>query len=319
MAITLHPTVKKYRFLLGGAAIFSLMLFLFTSPPSQVTDSLEKAKSSIQQATSSFDSQDYPPKPNGDQPVGNSPQYADDINAAAKPTKSPSRFDDDSKIDENGQNPKAQDKDTPIKEAPTPNRGGSGNKNGVTAIKDKSKAYEGVPDKDVDSGAESLDISDDNSNRPNKPSEPKTVADCTKEPEYVVMVDAGSTGSRVHIYEFDVCYSPPKLNNEVFKMLKPGLSSFDTDAVGAAKSLDPLLDLALESVPVKKQGCTPIAVKATAGLRLLGEEKSNKILKQVREHLEKDYPFAVVDKKGVEIMSGDDEGVYAWIHQLFIR
>lgn len=131
--------------------------------------------------------------------------------------------------------------------------------------------------------------------------------------DYVVMIDAGSTGSRVHVYSFDTCVNPPRLLNEEFKMLKPGLSSFDTDTTGAAKSLDPLLELAVKTVPKDKQGCTPVAVKATAGLRLLGKEKSDAILAEVRSHLEKDYPFAVVGGNGISIMEGKDEGVYAWI------
>ncbi|KAG7192893.1 Guanosine-diphosphatase [Scheffersomyces spartinae] len=135
---------------------------------------------------------------------------------------------------------------------------------------------------------------------------------CDKK-EYVVMIDAGSTGSRVHVYTFNTCMSPPQLLHEEFKMLKPGLSSFDTDTVGAAKSLDPLLQVALDTVPKDKQGCTPVAVKATAGLRLLGQEKSDAILKEVRHHLEVDYPFAVVEGNGISIMDGADEGVYAWI------
>ena len=90
---------------------------------------------------------------------------------------------------------------------------------------------------------------------------------CDKDHQYVVMIDAGSTGSRVHIYEFDVCTQPPTLIKETFEMLKPGLSSFDTDAIGAANSLDPLLKIAMDVVPKSKRSCTPIAVKATAGLR----------------------------------------------------
>ncbi|CCD25804.2 guanosine diphosphatase NDAI_0G00280 [Naumovozyma dairenensis CBS 421] len=137
---------------------------------------------------------------------------------------------------------------------------------------------------------------------------------CTKDHSFVIMIDAGSTGSRIHVYEFDTCTQPPTLINETFEMLKPGLSSFDTDAEGAAKSLDPLLEKALEAVPQDKRSCTPVAVKATAGLRLLGEAKSSKILQAVRSHLENDYPFPVVEgSAGIEIMSGDDEGVYAWI------
>lgn len=142
---------------------------------------------------------------------------------------------------------------------------------------------------------------------------PQGAAGDCKKTDYVVMIDAGSTGSRVHVYSFDTCVSPPRLLNEEFKMLKPGLSSFDTDTKGAANSLNPLLDLALEKVPKDKQSCTPVAVKATAGLRLLGEEKSAAILKEVRAHLTNLYPFAVVEGDGVSIMDGKDEGVFAWV------
>lgn len=131
--------------------------------------------------------------------------------------------------------------------------------------------------------------------------------------EYVIMIDAGSTGSRVHVYSFDTSVAPPVLINEEFKMLKPGLSSFDTDTKGAAASLDPLLEVALETIPKDKQNCSPVAVKATAGLRLLGAAKSDAILKQVRYHLENNYPFPVVEGDGISIMDGSDEGVYAWI------
>ncbi|GMM29823.1 guanosine diphosphatase [Martiniozyma asiatica (nom. inval.)] len=131
--------------------------------------------------------------------------------------------------------------------------------------------------------------------------------------EYVIMIDAGSTGSRVHVYTFDTTTSPPTLINEEFEMLKPGLSSFDVDSEGAALSLDPLLAVALKSIPKDKYSCSPVAVKATAGLRLLGDAKSAAILKEVRRHLEEDFPFPVVEGDGVSIMDGSDEGVFAWI------
>lgn len=136
---------------------------------------------------------------------------------------------------------------------------------------------------------------------------------CDKDHQYVLMIDAGSSGSRIHVYEFDVCTQPPTLIEETFEELKPGLSHYDTDAAGAAKSLDPLLERALDVVPKNKRKCSPVAVKATAGLRLLGDTKSEKILSAVRSHLEDDYPFPVVKKDGVSVMGGDEEGVYAWI------
>ncbi|KAJ3036194.1 Guanosine-diphosphatase [Rhizophlyctis rosea] len=127
------------------------------------------------------------------------------------------------------------------------------------------------------------------------------------------MLDAGSSGSRIHIYSFTYCDSPsPKLEHEDFMQLKPGLSSdtFKTPRE-AANSLDPLMKLALEKVPKEFQKCTPVALKATAGLRMK-EPAGEKIIQEVRQKLEKEYPFHVVEN-GVGIMAGSDEGVYAWI------
>ncbi|KAL1887737.1 Guanosine-diphosphatase [Sporothrix stenoceras] len=139
--------------------------------------------------------------------------------------------------------------------------------------------------------------------------------------QYVLMIDAGSTGSRIHVYKFNNCGATPELESEIFKQTKKvegrssGLSAYPDDPEGAARSLDPLLEEAMREVPDKLKGCTPIAVKATAGLRLLGPEKSQRILDAVRLHLEQNYPFPVqsAEEGGVAIMDGSDEGVYAWI------
>ncbi|CEP16758.1 hypothetical protein [Parasitella parasitica] len=136
-------------------------------------------------------------------------------------------------------------------------------------------------------------------------------ADGQPSTEYAVMIDAGSSGSRVHVYRFNVC-NDPVLEDEVFHMLEPGLSSFKDDAEGAANSLKPLMEIAVKNVPEEYQKCTPIAVKATAGLRMLGADKSNRILDGVRKYLET-YPFPIAGENGIEIMEGKDEGVYAWI------
>lgn len=149
--------------------------------------------------------------------------------------------------------------------------------------------------------------------------------------QYAIMIDAGSTGSRVHVYKFNYCSASPELENEVFDMLRPGLSSFKGDPKAAADSLRPLLATSLKSIPQSLQECTPIAVKATAGLRLLGQQESNEILRAVRRMIGQEYPFVLADGsatkgfvelapgggeiegKAVEIMDGRDEGVFAWI------
>ncbi|KAI8807683.1 nucleoside phosphatase GDA1/CD39 [Cladochytrium replicatum] len=140
--------------------------------------------------------------------------------------------------------------------------------------------------------------------------------------EFALIIDAGSTESRIHVYRFLSCVLPagssadapsPTLEDEVFVQTTPGLSSFRDDPQAAARSLDKLLIVALENVPLEEQKNTPITVKATAGLRLLGKEKSDEILKAVEHRLRKVYPFKVVDRYGVVVMDGKDEGVFAWI------
>ncbi|CAO1636981.1 unnamed protein product [Parajaminaea phylloscopi] len=149
--------------------------------------------------------------------------------------------------------------------------------------------------------------------------------------QYAIMIDAGSTGSRVHVYKFNYCSASPELENEVFEMLRPGLSSFKGNPRAAAESLRPLLATSMKSIPEALRGCSPIAVKATAGLRLLGQQQSNEILRAVRKMIKDEYPFVLADGpatkgvieltpgggeiegKAVEIMDGRDEGVFAWI------
>ncbi|KDR83183.1 hypothetical protein GALMADRAFT_239021 [Galerina marginata CBS 339.88] len=131
--------------------------------------------------------------------------------------------------------------------------------------------------------------------------------------QYALMIDAGSTGSRIHIYKFNNCGASPEYEYEVFNMTQPGLSAFAGKPVEAAKSLDVLLDDAVRVVPKALQSCTPVAVKATAGLRLLPGSQSADILEAVEKRIRNAYPFQLQAKGGVVIMDGKDEGVYAWI------
>ncbi|WVW82828.1 hypothetical protein I302_104840 [Kwoniella bestiolae CBS 10118] len=131
--------------------------------------------------------------------------------------------------------------------------------------------------------------------------------------QYALTIDAGSTGSRIHVYKFNNCGPSPQLEYETFKMLNPGLSAYARDPTAAAASLDPLLEEAHRVVPKELWKCSPVEVKATAGLRLLGQQESNAILDEVRNRLETNWEFVVNGEKSVEIMDGKDEGVYAWI------
>ncbi|KAF5373088.1 hypothetical protein D9758_001567 [Tetrapyrgos nigripes] len=131
--------------------------------------------------------------------------------------------------------------------------------------------------------------------------------------QYALMIDAGSTGSRIHVYKFNNCGSSPSYEYEVFKQTKPGLSDYKGRPEEAARSLDILLDEAVRVVPDSLHACTPVAVKATAGLRLLPGSQSQDILNAVETRLKTQYPFQLYEPNGVVVMDGKDEGVYAWI------
>ncbi|KAI9313972.1 nucleoside phosphatase GDA1/CD39 [Dichotomocladium elegans] len=137
------------------------------------------------------------------------------------------------------------------------------------------------------------------------------------------MIDAGSAGSRLHVYRFRQCAQEDiaEFEDEVlFVQTIPGLSAYGDEPYKAAESLDPLLRKALDIIPQPSHQKTPVAVKATAGLRLLGEEKSERVLDSVFHHMKEHYPFQIVGgrKEGVAIMDGRDEGVYAWITVNFL-
>lgn len=88
--------------------------------------------------------------------------------------------------------------------------------------------------------------------------------------KYSIVFDAGSTGSRVHVYNFSVSSSGESvLLNDDFHQLKPGLSSYSDHPAKGAESLVPLLEAIEGSIPDDMKATTPCELRATAGLRLL--------------------------------------------------
>ena len=131
--------------------------------------------------------------------------------------------------------------------------------------------------------------------------------------QYALMIDAGSTGSRIHVYKFHNCGPSPVYEYETFVQRQPGLSAYAGRPDEASQSLDELLAAAMNAVPEALHRCTPVAVKATAGLRLLGAAQSAEILDAVMGRLSTAYPFPLASQEPVAIMDGRDEGVFAWV------
>ncbi|KAL6010315.1 hypothetical protein ACLOJK_000746 [Asimina triloba] len=106
---------------------------------------------------------------------------------------------------------------------------------------------------------------------------------------YAVIFDAGSSGSRVHVFCFDegLDLLPIGKELEVFVQKKPGLSSYANDPREAANSLQSLLLEAENVVPTALHRQTPVKVGATAGLRQLEGDASDRILQAFVESYSK--------------------------------
>uniref|UniRef100_A0A8C3XLZ2 nucleoside diphosphate phosphatase n=1 Tax=Chelydra serpentina TaxID=8475 RepID=A0A8C3XLZ2_CHESE len=146
--------------------------------------------------------------------------------------------------------------------------------------------------------------------RREKPDRQTSTTDCAV--FYGIMFDAGSTGTRIHIFKFtQKSKETPKLTHETFKALKPGLSAYADDVDKSARGIQELLEVAKDDVPMELWKFTPLVLKATAGLRLLPGDKAQKLLDKVKEIFQAS-PFFVRDDC-VSLMNGTEEGISAWI------
>ncbi|XP_041108087.1 ectonucleoside triphosphate diphosphohydrolase 6-like isoform X1 [Polyodon spathula] len=134
---------------------------------------------------------------------------------------------------------------------------------------------------------------------------------------YGIMFDAGSTGTRIHVFKFNKTPNEaPKLAHETFKAIKPGLSPYADDPEKCTAGIQELLNVAKENVPCDLWKSTPLVLKATAGLRLLPGEKAKHLLDKVKDIFQAS-PF-LSREDCVSIMDGSDEGISAWITVNFL-
>jgi len=139
---------------------------------------------------------------------------------------------------------------------------------------------------------------------------------------YMVTIDAGSTGSRVHVHRFSEKQkygrrsAVPNILGGSSSKIKPGLSSFarddgEIDTAGLKEHVDSMVDYAIKHVPSRSMRSTPVFLKATAGLRNLPDKQAAQIIRQCRETLGI-YSFAF-KPEWVDVISGTDEGKFGWI------
>lgn len=146
---------------------------------------------------------------------------------------------------------------------------------------------------------------------------------------YGVIFDAGSSGTRVHIYRWldnvvarqaakdTELHSLPSLETrgKWTKKIHPGVSSFGEapNQIGP-EHLQPLLDHALKFVPMYSVQETPIFLLATAGVRLLPDLQRNRLLDQICDYTQTHSQFLLPDcDLHIQAIPGETEGLYGWI------
>ncbi|TKA25229.1 hypothetical protein B0A50_05927 [Salinomyces thailandicus] len=150
---------------------------------------------------------------------------------------------------------------------------------------------------------------------------------------YGAVIDAGSSGSRVYVYEWLKAEevkdkakekgSDKKLDRlpnvktkkDWRKKKHPGISTFGEkpEEVGP-EHLKELVDFALEIVPKDEVAQTPIFLLATAGMRLLPDYQREAVLDNVCRYLQQHTNFQLPDcELHIQVIPGETEGLYGWI------
>ncbi|KAI5815401.1 nucleoside phosphatase family-domain-containing protein [Pyronema omphalodes] len=147
--------------------------------------------------------------------------------------------------------------------------------------------------------------------------------------KYGVVLDAGSSGTRLHIYRWD---SPShslsdadsddllripeiKTKKKWTKKVKPGVSTFhDKPSSVGPDHLAPLFEHALQSIPKEEISSTPLFLLATAGMRLVEERERKALLDEICTYARRNTDFLLPDcALHIQVIPGETEGLYGWI------
>lgn len=163
--------------------------------------------------------------------------------------------------------------------------------------------------------------------------EDKEIAEHDK---YGVVIDAGSSGSRVYVYKWtdptalgketsdeSVLHSVPHIRTrkEWTKRIEPGLSSFNKKPERAYKKhIKILLEHAKEVIPEDKHHETPIFIQSTAGMRLLSDVEQKRITDVLCRKIRDETHFLLENCAAqIETIDGETEGIYGWLSLNYLK
>lgn len=131
-----------------------------------------------------------------------------------------------------------------------------------------------------------------------------TQAECLQH-QCMAVVDAGSSGSRVHIYSYDLDKSktPTNIQELWSKKIKPGLATLEPNQA----ILNPYLSTLFSEAPAENM---PVYFYATAGMRMLSQPKQAKIYEVVKNWFANQSSWQL---KSSKTLKGTEEGLFAWL------
>lgn len=123
---------------------------------------------------------------------------------------------------------------------------------------------------------------------------------------FSVLLEAGSTGTRVYVYERIKAKEVAGSRSPVKK--PPGLHAFAGNDSALRDYLLPLVDWAKDRVPEEEWGATPLRLYATAGMRLVGAEAAARLYDSCHDVLGL-TPF-LVRRSAIKTITGEDEAFF---------
>ncbi len=122
----------------------------------------------------------------------------------------------------------------------------------------------------------------------------------------VIVIDAGSSGSRLHLFHFerDEAHRPVHIEEQFSKKIRPGFASLELKQ----ESINAYLQQLFADLPATD--AVPVYFYATAGMRLLPQNKQRAYYAALQEWFTAggEYPLAQA-----KTITGKEEGLYAWL------
>ncbi|EPS67236.1 hypothetical protein M569_07539, partial [Genlisea aurea] len=132
---------------------------------------------------------------------------------------------------------------------------------------------------------------------------------------YSVVIDGGSTGTRVHVFEYLIRDGKLVLDfserGSVSLRMIPGLSAYADNPERSGAVVAELVEFARKNVPRNQWQETEARLMATAGMRLLKNDDQERILNACRNVLR--LSGFIFQDDWATVISGSDEGVYGWV------